>query len=80
MARYSKRRSNRRGSARRSFSSGYGQSRPRAAVRRAAPRSVQRLEIVHRYVSDQGPAGYAPGVPGMVGVANVPAPKKGKTF
>lgn len=48
----------------------YGRSRP----------VTQRLEIVHVMGPGGQPGGYMPGVPGTIGVANVPPEKKGRTF
>lgn len=88
MARYTrksyKRSANSRsGSRGRSYSRSYSRSAARGGVRRAASGRAQRVEVVLRHVM-QGPGGdpgYMPGVPGTVGIANVPkATKPKKTF
>lgn len=87
MARYTRKQSTRRyaaprRSSARSYGRSYQRSAPRGGVRRASSGRAQRVEVVLRHVMQpsDAPAGYVPGVPGLVGVANVPPVKKGKTF
>lgn len=66
----------------RSYSGRYGRPAARRSLSRASARRPQRVEVVLRHVmaAAGGDPGYMPGVPGLVGVANAPKPKKGRTF
>lgn len=67
----------------RSYGGGYSRPAPRRSVSRSYSGRPQRVEVILRHVGVTGnmnDPGYLPGVPGTVGIANVPATKKGKTF